>query len=102
MKITKSYLRKIIKEEVSIGFGQGTPAQGDLYNKRIIAMEEAAAEIPPEVVDTVKDEMVAAAKALAPDILAKFSEEIENVAAENNIAAATLKALIVAGLSEQA
>jgi len=44
MKLTKSQLKQVIKEELALvlekGFGQGTPPSGEFYKKQEIVLEE--------------------------------------------------------------
>ena len=48
MKLTKSQLKQIIKEELALvlekGFGQGTPPSGEFYKKQEIVLEEEELE----------------------------------------------------------
>ena len=48
MKITRSYLEKIVLEEVKLGFAQGTPANDELSKKREVYLEEEVPEEEPE------------------------------------------------------
>jgi len=74
MKITKSRLKQIIKEEISLGFGQGKPPTGKLYKKQVIAMEEGSEEVmqamqkAPEAAQKLADEVVAKVEALVEPI----------------------------------
>ena len=40
MKLTKSHLKQIIKEEVKRGFGQGVPAKDNFSRKREVYLED--------------------------------------------------------------
>ena len=48
MKFTKSQLQQIIKEELEnileTGFGEGTPPEGEMYEKQVIELEEEEVE----------------------------------------------------------
>lgn len=49
MKLTKSQLRRIIKEELALvvekGFGEGAPPSGEFYKKQEVVLEEDEEEI---------------------------------------------------------
>jgi coenzyme F420-reducing hydrogenase beta subunit len=44
MKLTKSQLKQLIKEEaeklLDEGFGEGTPPKGEFYKKQVVVMED--------------------------------------------------------------
>ena len=67
-------MKEIIKEEISVGFGEGRPPHGEFYKKQMIAMEEGSDEViqamqkAPEAAQKLADEVIAKVEALVEPI----------------------------------
>ncbi len=90
MKVTKSRLKQIIKEEISIGFGQGK-SPGDELNKKQVVYLEADGE---EALAAIKD-----VPAAAQNIAEKMRAEIERMAEPSGLDPAVLLQAVAALLT---
>ena len=63
MKITRSRLKQIIAEEISLGFGQGKPTSDEISKKREVYLEE------DDIDEGVMDKLAQAAKSTPVKVL---------------------------------